>query len=374
MAIARHVKSTSLALLALSSILGIQSAMAAGTDVGVSIANRATVNYSVGNIAQTPIESSPLGNSVPGVGQGENTTFVVDRRVFISVADVADTATTVPGATGVVRTFTVTNTSNAPLGFNLIGTNVAAVDDFDVSALSVFVDSAGAQPIGTYIAGTYSALDDTGTSIASLGEDQSVTVFIVATMPNNVVDSDTATVNLQAIATEPTASTYGAPGTDIVETVGADTAGVDTVFGDSDNDGMENDTSVYTISSATLTVTKAVDVISDDFNGVSPNAKAIPGAVLEYAIQVANNGGAIAEDVGLSDPVPANTTLSTGAYGGAGADVQIEVSGGATTTCTIATDGDGCSVVAGALTIAGANRPDIPAGQSATIRFRVTIQ
>jgi uncharacterized repeat protein (TIGR01451 family) len=369
MIIARHVKSVSLALLALGS-MSAQNAFAVGTDAGVSVTNRATVSYSVGTVAQTPIESSPTGNSTPGVNAGADTTFLVDRRVFMSVSDVAGAQPTVPGALRVVRTFTVSNTSNTTLGFSLAGTNVASGDDFDVNTLNVFVDSV-VQPNGSYTPGTYTLGTDTATNVLSLPEDSSVTVFIVSDMPGDVANSDTAIVNLQATAAEPTGSPYGTAGAVITATAGPDTAAVDTVFGDTDNNGIESDTQVYTISSATLSVTKNVDVISDPFNGVSANAKAIPGAILEYAIAVENTGAALAEDVGLTDSLNANTAISLGAYGAN--DIQIELSGGSTTTCTAAVDGDGCSVVAGVLTIAGADRPDIQAAQTATVRFRVTI-
>ena len=127
MTFARHLKKAGLALVAVSSIGGLQHAWAEGTDAGVTINNRATVTYSVGTVAQTPIESSPTGNATPGVNAGTDTTFVVDRRVFFSVTAIAGATNTVPGATGVVRAFTVANTSNAPIGFRLTSANVAAV-------------------------------------------------------------------------------------------------------------------------------------------------------------------------------------------------------------------------------------------------------
>ena len=53
-------------LVATALLLG-QQALAAGTDPGVSVDNRATVTYSVGGTPQTGIESSPTGNNLPGV-------------------------------------------------------------------------------------------------------------------------------------------------------------------------------------------------------------------------------------------------------------------------------------------------------------------
>ncbi len=98
-AIARRVKHASLALIALSSVGGLQSALAAGTDAGTTITNRATVNYSVGGVAQTPIESSPTGNSIRA-STGANTAFVVDRKILHTVAESRAMPTiATPGAT-----------------------------------------------------------------------------------------------------------------------------------------------------------------------------------------------------------------------------------------------------------------------------------
>jgi uncharacterized repeat protein (TIGR01451 family) len=370
MIIARHVKRTSLALLAVSSMGVLQNAYATGTDAGVSVTNRATVSYSVGTVTQAAIESSPTGNSTPGTNAGADTSFLVDRRIFMSVADITGAPATVPGALAVVRAFTVSNTSNATVGFSLVGTDVTTGDQFDLTGLTVRVDSA-IQPNGSYTPGTYDSGTDTGTSIPALPEDNSVTVFIVGDIPNTAVNGNTAIVDLQATAIEPTGSTFGTPGAVITATAGADTAAVDTVLGDTGNNGVENDTNVYTVSSAALSVTKNVSIVSDPFNGTAINRKAIPGAVLEYAVVVANTGAVIADEVGVTDPIPANTTFATGAY--SGEDIQISVSGGGTTTCTAAADTDGCSVAAGVLTVGGADRPSIPAGQSATVRFQVTI-
>ena len=56
-----------------SALLLGQQALAAGTDPGVSVDNRATVTYSVGGTLQTGIESSPTGNNLPGANQGADT-------------------------------------------------------------------------------------------------------------------------------------------------------------------------------------------------------------------------------------------------------------------------------------------------------------
>ena len=75
-------------------------ALAAGTASGTSVLNTATVDYTVGGIAQPQLST--------------NNTFTVDRKVNLLVAEVGTTTTSVaPGQTAAVTTFTVTNTTNA---------------------------------------------------------------------------------------------------------------------------------------------------------------------------------------------------------------------------------------------------------------------
>ena len=100
MTIARHLKRVGLALPVLGSFGMMQSAFAIGTDAGVSINNRATVSYSVGSVAQTPIESSPTGNATPGVATARTRRFVVDNKILHTVAEVGTSVNRhAPGAT-----------------------------------------------------------------------------------------------------------------------------------------------------------------------------------------------------------------------------------------------------------------------------------
>jgi uncharacterized repeat protein (TIGR01451 family) len=364
MTIARHLKKAGLALVAVSSMAGLQQAWADGTDAGVTINNRATVTYSVGSVAQTAIESSPTGNATPGVNAGEDTTFVVDRRVFFTVTAIAGAPATVPGATGVVRAFTVHNDSNAPIGFSLTSANVASpADQFDVNPNppTVRVDSV-THPEGTpYAPDTYDSSTDTATGVLLLAEDSEVTVYIIGDIPLTAVDGNTSIVSLAARAIEPTSGNVGAVGTNLNATVGANTAGIDTVLGDAGGDGLESTTNVYTVSTATLRVTKSIAIIDDPINGAGANRKAIPGATLEYTIQVQNQGGDIASTVVVTDPVPTNVSYVAGSLTRNGSGL------------TDASDGDGGQANGTPVTSVAVTVPSIATGATATVTFRVTI-
>lgn len=368
--IARHVRQASIAALALSALGVSHNAFAIGTAANTSITNRATVDYAVGGVAQTAIESSPTGNSTPGVNAGTSTAFVVDSKIDLTVNEVSAAAEAVsPGQTNVVATFRVTNTGNATQGYQLSATNETGTtlfgnaDTIDVTNLRTFVDSNGN--------GTYDVGVDTATNVDSLVTDadgESVLVFIVADVPLAATNTSFANVRLQARVA--VAGTAGA--TLATQSTGVDSPTVvDVVFADTGRDATEAAADQFDVNSAALSVQKTGSVVWDPFN-TTTNPKAIPGARVEYAIAVTNGGTVAAQTVRFSDPIPASTTFLAGQY--SGSDIQITVSGGPTTTCTASgADADGCSVTAGVLTVDGAARPTIAAGGSATVRFQVTI-
>ncbi len=321
---------------------GVQSAVAAGTASGTTISNLATVNYQVGGVSQTPIESSPTGNSTPGVGNGTNTTFVVDTKLDMTVAWQDGAAVQVtPGGTGYVLTFQVTNDGNATQDFSLstvaraAGDTLAGVtDNFDASSVNVYVED------GT-TAG-YQAAQDTATYIDELAADASATVYVVASIPAGQSDGDGAIYDL--VAQVAVGGSTGSQGADIttddsgsaddpatVQTVFADSAG--TASGDAVDDGKASDAGVYEVVAAALNVTKTASVISDPVNGLT-NPKAIPGARIEYTITVDNSSGsATATSVTVTDSIPANTVFVVGSVGG-GDSVSYSDDNGATWTYT----------------------------------------
>lgn len=340
-------------------MLGANPAFAAGTAAGSSIVNTATVNYTVGGVAQNAINA--------------NNTITVDRRVNLTVAEVGNVTTTVsPGQTAAVTTFTVTNTSNAALDLLLTNTQIAGgtashggTDTFDVTAPTMHVDT---NSNGVYDAGTDLAV----TFLDEVAADAVRTVFIVANIPIGQVNGDVAEVNL--IAQAAAAGTAGSAGTALTETAGANTAGMDTVFGDAAGaatgdvarDGRHSDDDDYTVSAPVLTVTKQSRVISDPFNGTT-NPKMIPGATVEYCIVVTNAaGGSAANAVAISDPLPSQTTYDT-AYG----IFQSGTYTGTVPTGTCNLDGTaGGSFSAG--TVNG-SLGTLATGTTRTLYFRVTI-
>ncbi|HEY6814161.1 MAG TPA: hypothetical protein VI168_01355 [Croceibacterium sp.] len=348
----------SMRMLASVSVLAVAAsvaspALAAGTASGTSITNTVTIDFRVGGNVQNPVSASD--------------TFTVDRKINLTVAEVGSTTTSVsPGQSAAVTAFTVTNVSNAPLDLALAAAQLVGgtsahggTDNFDVSGLGVFVDTNtnGAYDAGTDLAVTY---------LDQVAADASRTVFVVANVPLGRATNDVAGVRLTATARE--ATTVGTLGAAITETTGANTAGIDTVFADTNaggntaRDGIHFAVDDFTVLAANLSATKTSRIISDPFNNTT-NPKMIPGAVVEYCVAVTNAAGsATATNVAISDSLPLSTTFEP-SFG-------ILVNGTVTSgTC----NADGTTGGSHASGVVSGTLSDITAGVTRTVVFRVTV-
>jgi len=320
----RRTLHASLAALGLAMALSAGLAHAGGTPSGTTINNTATLNFTVGGVAQPSIGSSATGNSS---GAGTPTAFVVDKKVNLTVTTQDATFVTVaPGATAQVTTFTVTNNGNDTQDFALSSAQRAngtplfgGTDNFDATGCAQYVESGGT-------AG-YQAAQDTATYIDELAADASKTVYVVCSIPSTQVNGDVAVVTLTATARA--GGTPGSLGAALVQTVGANTAGVDTVFADAaGSDDAAGDASysardAYKVVSSVLTVTKTATLICDPTDATT-NPKNIPGAIVRYSITISNaGGGASALLTTMSDILQVanlsfDPNLVTGAGGTAG--------------------------------------------------------
>ena len=370
-------------VLAAFALSAAQSARAVGTASGTSIENRATVQYAVGATTQPVIESSPTGNSTSGVGNGADTVFVVDNRVDLTVAETSGGYTISPsGGLSEVLTFTVANTGNTVQDFSLSAADNATdpfggSDNFDATPVAIFVD---ANNNGVYDAGI-----DVATYVDELAADADVEVFVLRDMGVRAA-GDISAVTLTAQVAQGGAA--GVQGANILtdDRLNPDTAlGVQIVFadgaGDTDgaSDGRHSDTDAYRIGAANITVTKSSTILSDPIGVGIP--KAIPGAVVEYTVTVANAAGAsaAATNVQVTDNLNAEITAGTVAFDangyGAGTGMRVtapNINGGAPLALTNSNaDTDGGAFTANAVTVSGIA---LQAGESATVTFRVVIQ
>jgi uncharacterized repeat protein (TIGR01451 family) len=330
-------------------------AFAAGTTSGTTITNTVTLTYNVGAVAQTPVNASD--------------SFLVDRKVSFTVSEVGSATTSVsPGETNVVTTFSVANSSNATIDVALAATQLSGgttthggTDDFDVTAVKIYVDSNNN--------GVFDSATDTQVNyVDQLAADSSKTVFIVSNVPLGRSTGDVAGVKLTGTASEATAA--GSLGATITATSGANTANVvDTVLAEANTangntayDGIDFAFDDYTVLAAALTVTKTSRVVSDPVNGTT-NPKAIPGATVEYCIAVANaSGGATASNIQVSDTLPAETQYVAN---------SIKVDGTVTgSTC----NSDGTAGGSQANGVVSGSLSNVAAGSTRTLVFQVTVK
>jgi hypothetical protein len=344
----KHKWRVALATVALGAI-GMSGTAFAQTNTlaGTSITNTATVNYSVASIAQTPINAAA--------------TFVVDAVIKVSVTPVASALPFTPGQTNVAKAFTVTNSGNKASNyvFTPAPTNLTGTDQFDINNINVRVDSNGN---GVYDPGT-----DNATTITGLARETSATVFVVGDIPGTATNADTAIVQLDVMAIDPTTSAEWANDTN------PDAAMTEQVVVSNTTTNAQN---TFVVASAALSVAKLSRVIWDPVN-LFATPKAIPSAIMEYEITVTNAVGAqTATLTSISDPVPANTAFKTGEYTGS-RDVGVKIGAAAEFFCIaeVGTDsnGDGCSLNGGAVTVGAPAITTIAANTSIVVRFRVTI-
>lgn len=372
------------ALLAGAALMLFANEAGAATAANTTISNSATVNYSVNSVAQSAITSTAA-------------TFKVDQAINISVtkADGSKVAVTPGQSTAAVLTFTVTNNGNATEDVKLsslakaTGTadpfGGAQNDNFDGASMAVFVESGGT-------AG-YQSAQDTATSIASLAAGASKTVYVVITgspgIPATQANGDVAVYALvgQASVSGTCATTCTVETQDTTTDKNANTTNLNTVYklftdtaagtDDSAKDGIGSDRDAFVVSSAQLTITKTSRVISDPVdgtdNGTTIHARAIPGAVMEYTITVANGAGAAqsATSIAVTDVVPANTTYVASSI----KVTDPNANGGSQISCadTGTTNGEvTCSFTSGTTTV-NATGMSLSAGQSLTVVFQVTV-
>lgn len=300
----------------------------AGTPAGTNISNVATATY-----------------DLPGGGQDEivsNTVIMkVDELLDVSVAwgDPSDVATS-PGQTNQVLKFSVSNGGNGPEAFTLGTVANGGGDDFDPNVTAIVLDS---NNNGAYDAGA-DTVYVAGSNDPELQPDQSVTVFVLATIPGGAADGNRGRIDLTAVAV----TGSGAPGTTFA---GKGEGGVDAIAGATGADG--EDDGYYKVAKASVAFVKSASV-AGPFGGTST----APGAIVTYSLSATVSGSGSLANLRVSDPIPAGTTYVPG---------TITLDGGALSD---AADADAGRFTGTAISVALGNAP---AGANHIVTFKVKI-
>jgi uncharacterized repeat protein (TIGR01451 family) len=316
------------------------TALAAGTPAGTIITNTVSVSFVQGGVTQT----TTAGNS-----------FMVDRAINEVVTKNSD-ASTAPTSTNVALSFLVSNTSNTSMRFALSEVS-KPTNTWTMNNVRIYRDNNNS---GAWDAGD-TLYADAGT-FGDVASGVSVTVLIVADAPASLTIGQTALYDLVATAVD--AGTLNIS----IQTMGPNTAGIDTVFldvagsavGDGARDGKHSASGAFSATSSAVNVnlTKTVTTL-DQWGGNLP----IPGAILRYVIVATTMGSGTANNVVISDPLPLNTTYIAN---------TLKLNGAAVTDIVDADAGDVGGTTPSAVSVKLGNLTSVSPAQ--TIQFDVRIQ
>ncbi len=280
-------------------VAGTAIAMAAGTPVGTAITNQATVDY-------TDVNGNPLQTL-------SNIVTTIVSQVAVVTVDPDNVSNASPGDT-IYYAHDVTNGGNGP-------------DTIDLTAISsngwttnLYADNDGS---GTLTVGDTLLVDTDGDTIVdtgALGADGVLEILAEVTVPAGTPSGTVDTMTVTGTSTF-------------------------------DNGVSDIATDTTTIDAPDISVVKSV----------LPAGAQPPGQVLTYTVVVTNNGTGDADNIVLTDPIPANTTYVPG---------SITLNAVGKTDIALDDEGDFNVTTAGAVTVSIGTLP--PAGV-ATVRFQVTI-
>lgn len=290
------------------------------TPAGTTIANRATLSYTQGNAGVSAISSNV-------------TSFVVQELIDISVQWQDGSAVPV-GSPDTARplTFTITNTGNGQRGWTLEREPVAVAGQFvpqpTVSGV-LYVENglqSGFQARGALADRRYRTAD-----ALMLAPGASLTVYMVSDIPAGTASGSTGTLRLKTVSAD-AAVAAAAPGAALA---GAGVGGVDAVVAR----GQAHDDGQYEVSALIVTLEKTVTSVKDPLGGDT----LMSGARIGYRITARLLGSGTAEDLVISDPLPAVLRYLPG---------SLRVNGSARTDIA---DNDGAHAVDNIITVRAGN-------------------
>lgn len=297
------------ALLILGFGMGVANpSQALGTAAGREILNTAQASFDLGGVPQTPVSS----NSVQ--------TFVDELLDVTLVNDDGGPVAVSSPQTGAIVSYTLTNTGNGNERFRLIADDAVTGDVFDPTLVQIYLETnavpglqVGAGGDTAYLAGSNDPL---------LSADAMQVIYVENNIPGAQAFNDDGIVELRAVAN----TIFVNAGTDDPEAPAFPGVGVSYPGqGDPDASSGANVTAVvgtshdpanrlfltqasYRISAAVVAMTKSAITVLDPFGG----ATLVPGSVITYQIDVTVSGSGDAENLVISDPIPADLEYQPG--------------------------------------------------------------
>lgn len=297
---------TLLALALYSSSVNAQGVLA-----GSTISNKALVSYAIGGQVQSPVESSPSGNTLPGIGNGGDTNFKVDRKVDLNITSNGNTQVNL-GELQAELNFTLSNQGNDIQEFSLTSDSTLTSDNFNTSLCKIEITGVTGTPLPSVVLPTL--------NIIKLKADQQASISVKCDIPNDnngqaILKDHTSLLSIHALASKNENGSITTEETtqdtaETVETIFADSAGSD----DSNRDAAHSTRASYivlastTVTPPTLSINKSIVTVLDSEGG----SKAVSGSEVTYKILISTTGTGIINNVTITDNTPAEMTYKTG--------------------------------------------------------------
>lgn len=311
-------------------LIAPSAAMGAATTAGTSVPNTAYISYKIEGASAT--------------GKTNTAYFTVSELLEVSVTWLdASNITVVPGDNAAVLTFSLNNTGNGNDSYSLSVNSSVAGSGFTPQGATIYLDTNGN---GHYDSGD--ALYIAGTGDPALSPNESITVFVVASIPEGSTVGALGSIEFTALSKTVTGATAG----DIHPGLGD--GGTDLVVGFSEGAATVTGSFEASLSVRILKTSRTID----QFGGSGVYA----GSDIEYTLTISISGTDTATALVVSDPIPENTTYIAGSLTLDGVSLTDEADGDS---------GDYGQSTAGEITV---NIGDMaPPSPDKVITFRVRI-
>ena len=286
---ARHGLASHVLAVLLTVLLPL-SALAEGTPAGTRISNEAVLQFEMAGAPQ----------------QALSNTNAVTVQELINVAAVWQDAANISAASPAleqVLTYRVRNTGNGLESFTLgINNSPPGSDEFDPFNPRIHIDG---NNNNSYDGPLLDPLYTPGSNDPQLdanGND-SVVLFVLNDIPAGLADGETGDSRLTVQST-----TAGAAGS-VAGTIlpGLGDSGADAVVGSSSAVASARGSYQVVNTPIDVSITKSARVISDGQSCNSAPCHPVPGATIRYTLQIDVSGTGTAENLEITDSIPANT-------------------------------------------------------------------
>ncbi len=273
-------------------LFAAHSLQAAGTIAGTAISNSATLDYDIAGTPQQAITDTD--------------TITVQELIDVNAVwqDAANVQVASPDNSRTL-TFMVRNTGNGIETFALAVDNSPPTgDDDDPVNPRIHIDANGNSSFdGPAIDPLY--VPGSNDPVLDANGNDSVVIFVLNDILAGGVNGETC--DSQLLAHSMTAGAAGAAAATVLP--GAGDSGIDAVVGaaNADADAVGS----YEILAAPLDVaiTKSAQVVNDGYSCNTAPCSPVPGATISYTLQVDVTGAGVADNLQITDSIPADTTF-----------------------------------------------------------------